>query len=240
MIRLLVYGMPGTPVIETSESLANFHDVDLFTLERHPDMESYWADKIPDFKLDTGDMKSGSESQQMGRDPLSSERDTDLDDENLDLVDSLSTDEICEILTIPYGIIVTEIPDPSLVSWASHVLFIDADENAAISWFKSRRKCPTCDTVFHLEEKPPLVPGICDRCGTDLKRKKEDHPIRVRKQYRNWRSEFNEMSNLAKKNKYYLRFHCENYENVQKMVDRVERWLKSSRKSKSSPEFNQI
>ena len=238
MIRLLLYGMPATPVYEISEKLSDFHDVDLFTIEREPDREDYWSDKIPDLKIDTGDMTSGSASQQMDRDPMALERDEAMDSETMKAEDPLSQDEVSDILTIPYGILVTEIPDVSLVSWATHILFVDSDEEAAIRWFKDRRKCPTCDTVFHLKEKPPKVPGICDRCGTDLKRRVEDHPLRARKQYRNWRADFNEMSNLAKKNKYYLRFRCDSYENVDAMVDRVEKWLRGSRRHESSPEFN--
>ena len=237
MIRLLIYGMPGTPVYEISEALAAFHKVELFTIEREPDREDYWADKIPDFKLDTGDLTSGSESQQMDRDPLALEKDEVLDEASLETQEPLSMEEVCEVLTIPSGILVTEIPDSSLVSWSTHILFVDADEEQAINWFKKRRKCPTCDTVFHMEDKPPGVPGICDRCGSNLQRKTEDHPLRVRKQYRNWRSDFNGMNDLAKHNKHFLRFRCDAYEDIQQMVDRTEKWLRGSRRSRQSPDF---
>lgn len=243
MIRLLIYGMPGTPIYEVAEGLADFHDVDLFTIERQPDMESYWSDKIPDFRLDTGDLLSGSESQQMSRDPLSEEKDRALDSESLELEGPLEQEEVCAILKIPSGILVTEISDTSLVSWSTHILFIDADEEMAVDWFKYRRKCRSCNSVFHMKDKPPQVPGICDRCGTDLQRRSEDHPLRVRKQYRNWRSDFNEMNNMAKGNKHYLKFRADLYDNVQKMQDRVEKWLRKSsstegHQSRSAPDWN--
>lgn len=241
MIRLLIFGMPGTPVYEIGDKLSDFHDVDLFTIEREPD-DGYFSDKIPDFRLDTGDMTSGSESQSMSRDPLLCEKDRVMDEANLDTEEPLSHEEVGEVLTIPYGILVTEVPDPALVAWATHVLFVDSDEEIAINWFKDRRKCPSCRTVFHTKDKPPKVPGICNRCGTDLKRRTEDHPLRIRKQYRNWRSDFNEMKDLAKGNKYYLKFRADLYESVKKMQDRVERWLRksnsSSQESKSAPDWS--
>ena len=75
MIRLLAYAMPGCPIYEISEAVSDFHDVDLFTLERHGEDQGYWSDKIPSFHLDTGDMTSGSASEHMARDPLLLEKD---------------------------------------------------------------------------------------------------------------------------------------------------------------------
>ena len=45
-----------------------------------------------------------------------------------------------------------------------------------------RLTCPRCHAVYHLVSKPPATPGICDRCGSTLTRRHDDHPeaIRVR------------------------------------------------------------
>ena len=42
--------------------------------------------------------------------------------------------------------------------------------------------CPKCKAVFHIEARPPKVPGICDHCGATLYQREDDRPesIRVR------------------------------------------------------------
>ena len=230
MIRLLIIGMPGTPVYEIGQKISEFHEIDFITLERLPEeMDSYWDDKIPEMRMDTGDMGSGSESQQYARDPMAEEKDKVLDSVSVDPASSLSDEEKLEVFSVPQGILASEIPDEALVRWSTDVLFLDADDEEAVSWFKKRRKCPTCNTVFHIEDKPPTIPGICDRCGTDLKRKKEDHPKTIRKQYHVWREDFRESLELARQDSRFLKIHVLNYESLDKMVLRVEKWLKKGR-----------
>jgi adenylate kinase len=45
-----------------------------------------------------------------------------------------------------------------------------------------RRTCPGCKAVFHIDARPPKVPGICDHCGGKLYQREDDRPesIRVR------------------------------------------------------------
>jgi len=47
-----------------------------------------------------------------------------------------------------------------------------------------RRTCPKCKAVFHIETRPPKVPGVCDNCGSNLYQREDDRPesIRVRMQ----------------------------------------------------------
>lgn len=46
----------------------------------------------------------------------------------------------------------------------------------------SRRICPACKTVYHLQTKPPKVDEVCDKDGTPLVERKDDglHAIETR------------------------------------------------------------
>jgi adenylate kinase len=45
-----------------------------------------------------------------------------------------------------------------------------------------RRTCSVCKAVYHVETRPPKVPGVCDHCGGALIQREDDRPesIRVR------------------------------------------------------------
>ena len=43
-----------------------------------------------------------------------------------------------------------------------------------------RRTCPACKAVYHLSAKPPVVEGICDRCGSKLVQRADDQPEAAR------------------------------------------------------------
>jgi adenylate kinase len=51
-----------------------------------------------------------------------------------------------------------------------------------VSRLSGRRTCPDCKAVFHVESRPPRVPGVCDHCGGKLYQREDDRPesIRVR------------------------------------------------------------
>ena len=175
MLRLLIFGCPGSPVFELGEVLSDFYDLTYYTIEKVPDdHQSYFDDKIPEVLFDTGDFSSGSESQHMVRDPHSLRLEKELSEADASIPgsgeyeDCLTEEEHVLINNITQGIIATDIPDCMMIDWATHVVFLDADENQAIKWFMKRRKCPTCESMYHLEDKPPLVIEKCDRCGSDL------------------------------------------------------------------------
>lgn len=227
MIKLLIYGQPGTPCFAIGDRLSNRFDVDFLTLERMSEKPGYFTDKISEMNFDTGDFSSGSSKQQHSRDISSVEKDKKIDSFEIPDEDfPMSDEEKGQVMNFPCGILATEIPDLVLVDWSTHVLHLDADEEAAVHWFNLRRKCPSCLTVFHLEDKPPRVLGICDRCGTTLIKKNSDNPESVRKQYRNWRREFNRLtmeSRGGKRN--YLRVRVDKYDDFDKLYRRIERWV---------------
>mgnify|MGYP002869706417 CR=1 FL=1 len=43
-----------------------------------------------------------------------------------------------------------------------------------------RRTCPKCKAGYHVKNLPPKVEGICDKCGAELARRKDDNPETVR------------------------------------------------------------
>jgi len=45
----------------------------------------------------------------------------------------------------------------------------------------SRRSCPNCNAIYHLENAPSKVEGVCDRCGSALVARADDTEEAVRK-----------------------------------------------------------
>lgn len=42
-----------------------------------------------------------------------------------------------------------------------------------------RRVCPQCKATYHVDFKPPQHANVCDRCGTALGQREDDHPEAV-------------------------------------------------------------
>lgn len=61
------------------------------------------------------------------------------------------------------------------------VLFIDVPNEAVVRRLSGRRTCPKCGNVHHIEFAPPLQDGLCDRCGTALVHRSDDHDATIRK-----------------------------------------------------------
>jgi adenylate kinase len=62
------------------------------------------------------------------------------------------------------------------------VLNYELPMETIIARLSGRRICPRCAKVFHVENRPPKLPGICDDCGAALLIREDDRPdiIRVR------------------------------------------------------------
>ena len=234
MLRLLIYGSPGTPVFELGERLSEFHKLEYFTIEKVPEEhESYFDDKIRAVPFDTGDFMSGSESQNMIRDPKTLALDEELESVDASIPDAgpyedcLSSQELFVIDSIDQGIVTTEIPECSLVVWATHIVFLYADERQVIYWFAKRFKCPTCNTVFHMEEKPPVVKGKCDRCGTVLERQEKDEPRFIQEQFKVWKNSFWKFDEKSKEGR-FKRINVDRMRTFNDMVSRIDLWVRDS------------
>ena len=60
------------------------------------------------------------------------------------------------------------------------VLEMDVDHDEVVRRLSGRRLCKKCGHVWHVEFDPPSVPGICDRCGSELYQRDDDQPETVR------------------------------------------------------------
>lgn len=235
MLRLLIYAVPGAPCFELGEKISDFYDLAYLSIEKVDEKEdSYFDDKIPEIPFDTGDFMSGSESQHFVRDPRSMRIDNELENASAyisdpqDYDDVLSEDEISFVFQdLNQGIIATEIPDRRLIDWATHVIFLEADESGVVDWFSKRRFCPTCTNVHHLEDKPPTVKGKCDRCGSDLARRPEDAPEEIKAQFKAWRNGFWKFEETAKQKEIYKRLNVSKLRDFQDLCSRVNLWVRN-------------
>ena len=64
------------------------------------------------------------------------------------------------------------------------VLLLTADEEEVVRRLVNRRVCPKCLAVFHLENKPPASPGVCDDCGSALVQRPDDSDSVIRDRLR--------------------------------------------------------
>jgi adenylate kinase len=56
------------------------------------------------------------------------------------------------------------------------VVSFEAPTELLVHRLSARRVCPKCQTVYNLETRPPRVAGRCDRDGTELVHRPDDHP----------------------------------------------------------------
>jgi adenylate kinase len=54
------------------------------------------------------------------------------------------------------------------------VVILTVPEREIIRRLSSRRVCPGCNAVFHLDSRPSEAPGVCDKCGSALVQRADD------------------------------------------------------------------
>jgi adenylate kinase len=64
------------------------------------------------------------------------------------------------------------------------VILLLVDDAVIIPRLRDRRSCPTCKATYHLTNKPPKVPGICDVDGTPLVQRSDDKEETIRERLR--------------------------------------------------------
>ena len=60
------------------------------------------------------------------------------------------------------------------------VIYYELSIEETVQRISGRRTCPSCKATFHMTNKPPMVEGICDRCGAALVLREDDSPEAVR------------------------------------------------------------
>jgi adenylate kinase len=53
-------------------------------------------------------------------------------------------------------------------------IYLKTSRNVIVQRLSGRRVCPRCAATYHVQNIPPKVPGVCDRCGTALVQRKDD------------------------------------------------------------------
>lgn len=60
------------------------------------------------------------------------------------------------------------------------VLNIVVDFDVLVERAVGRRSCPKCGAVYHIKFNPPMNPGECERCGTELVQRDDDKQDTIR------------------------------------------------------------
>jgi adenylate kinase len=67
------------------------------------------------------------------------------------------------------------------------VLSLTLADEEILTRITGRRSCPSCGAVFHVSAQPPKTEDVCDRCGTTLVQRNDDHEDVVRERLRVYR-----------------------------------------------------
>ncbi len=59
-------------------------------------------------------------------------------------------------------------------SRVSRVFLLEASKELLVSRISGRRICRNCGAVYHVQNIPPKVEGVCDSCGGELYQRKDD------------------------------------------------------------------
>jgi len=66
------------------------------------------------------------------------------------------------------------------------VFDLQVRDEVVLERLANRRSCPKCEAIYHLVNKPPKVPGVCDVCGTALVERADDTPEVIRERLRTY------------------------------------------------------
>lgn len=60
------------------------------------------------------------------------------------------------------------------------VINLAIDDAVVIKRLSGRRTCLSCGATYHIENQPPALPGVCDRCKGEVVQRKDDAEQTVR------------------------------------------------------------
>ena len=61
---------------------------------------------------------------------------------------------------------------------------MEADSGLILRRLTGRRVCRKCGALYHLTNKPPLKPGVCDLCGGELYQRTDDNEETIKSRMR--------------------------------------------------------
>jgi adenylate kinase len=62
-----------------------------------------------------------------------------------------------------------------------YVVYMEASLPVIIRRLTGRRVCKNCGALYHMTNKPPQAPGVCDECGGQLYQRPDDNEETIRK-----------------------------------------------------------
>ncbi len=62
----------------------------------------------------------------------------------------------------------------------NRVVLFEIPDEEVVKRLSARLLCPGCGAVYNLDSAPPKKEGICDGCGAELIRRKDDEPESIR------------------------------------------------------------
>ena len=68
-------------------------------------------------------------------------------------------------------------------------VFFDLGDEEIVRRLSGRRVCESCGRVFHVEDLPPHVTGVCDACGCALRQREDDRAEVIEKRLAVFRSQ---------------------------------------------------
>jgi adenylate kinase len=85
--------------------------------------------------------------------------------------------------TVPQAVALDELLQQAGVR-LDRVIYYELPPHDIVSRIGGRRSCPLCHDVYHIFAKPPLRPGLCDRCACELVTRQDDRleAVTVRQQ----------------------------------------------------------
>jgi len=69
----------------------------------------------------------------------------------------------------------------SKIATIDRVLSMKVDNDIIIKRLEGRRTCSNCQRMYHLSFHKPKKEGICDACGSELIRRKDDNRVTIEK-----------------------------------------------------------
>ena len=69
------------------------------------------------------------------------------------------------------------------------VFMMEVSEAEVVRRLSGRRVCPRCNSVYHLESRPPKSAGVCDACGSALVQRPDDAESVIRERLRVYSSQ---------------------------------------------------
>lgn len=66
------------------------------------------------------------------------------------------------------------------------VVYLSVPDEAIVRRIAARRSCPGCGAIYHLENSPPRVADVCDKCGSALVARADDKEEAVRPRLENF------------------------------------------------------